>query len=151
MLAPAVLLSLPYVTATAIAFLCADVAPDRLGPAAAAAALLAVIAGAGFYLEEDATGVAVALTIGALAAGYAGGASAARDTYGPSLLTWFEREDPQEPVVVEGWLREDAVGESPMLHLEVERITGGDGVQHHVSGGVRLFLGGSPAGNLVAC
>ena len=143
---PLALLVIPYLAGALAGVLVAGAAPERLVLAAAVAAVLALLAGAGFFAEDERRGLVGALLIGASAAGYAAGAGSSIRAYRPTLLEWFERtpDAGEAPVLVDGRLREDAVGDPLVLSIAVERVTGTPGSTLEVTGGVRAFVGGAP-------
>lgn len=150
---PAAVAAIPLLAGAAAGVFLFDSAPDRLILAAAGAAVVCLVAGLGFLADDAGPAVVACVSAGCVAAGYAGGASAARDLYSPSLLVWFESAaaDAGEPVVVEGRLREDAArtGYGAVLTLDVHRVRALAADALPVRGGVRLVVGGTPSADEV--
>src|SRR5688572_20606568 len=141
---PALLVALPLLAGTAAGIVLFDHIPDHLIVSSAAAAVLCVLAGTGFFLDDVAPGVVCAVCAGAALAGLSSGASAARALYFPSLLAWHDTHDPNgEPVVLEGRLREDDVG--TLMEVDVHRACRAAGECAEVRGGVRLSIGSASA------
>ena len=141
---PALLVALPLLAGAGAGILLSDHIPEHLILTSAAAAVLCVVAGAGFFADDIAAGVLVSVTIGSLLGGLSSGASAARALYSPAILDWHDSFDRRnEPVVLEGRLRDDGVG--TLLELDVDRACSTAGVCASVAGGVRLAMGGAAA------
>ncbi len=142
---PAALAALPLI-AGAAAGLLVPLSPDsRLALCGAGAALLCLVAAWGFLGIGDGPGVVTSVVAGCLASGLSLGATAARQVYGPDLLTWFDASDAAargDPVVILGTLIEDAsagpLGWSVLLDVD-------DVDRRRTRGGVRLSIGGSAA------
>jgi competence protein ComEC len=143
---PLGLLALPYLIGALAAILVADTAPERLLLSTAVAALLATIAGAGFFTEDEPRGVVGAILVGACAAGYASGHGYSAAAHRPTLLAWFDElpDAVEAPLVLEGRLREDAAGAPLVLSIVVTRVAAPGRSPHAVDGGVRVFVGGAP-------
>lgn len=135
---PAALVALPLLCGSATGLLVAEHSSGSLPLRAAAAALLALIASAAWFGEEDAESVACAVAIGGLLAGVSLGVTGGRDAYGPPLFAWFDARaagDRDGPVAVEGHLREDAAVTPFGVSLTMD-VTG------PARGGARLSIGG---------
>jgi competence protein ComEC len=135
---PAALVALPLLCGSATGLLVAGHSSGSLALCAAAAALLALIASAAWFGDEDAEGVASAVAIGCLLAGVSLGVTGARDAYTPPLLTWFDARaagDRDGPVAVEGHLREDAAVTPFGVSLTMD-------VTRPARGGARISIGG---------
>jgi competence protein ComEC len=143
---PLALLAIPCLAGALAAVLLFETAPERLVLASAAAAVLSLLAAAGFLAEEEPRGLLAAVLIGAAAAGFASGGGFSREASRPALLQWFERTPValDAPVLVEGILRADAVGDPLVLSIAVRRVVPPGGPAEDVSGGVRAFVGGTP-------
>ena len=126
---------------------------DRVDAAASpvvclGAAILCLVAGVGFLLDDCPAGVIVAVVSGAALAGHALAVMQIRALVAPSLLTWHERHgEDAGPAVVEGRLRDDAAAApfGTILMLDVDRAGSAAGVAAGVRGGIRLVVGGAPA------
>ena len=137
---PALLVAIPLLAGASAGVVLFDHIPAHLIVSSAAAAVLCVLAGTGFFLDDLAPGVVCAVCAGAAFAGLSSGASAARALYFPSLLAWHVTEDHSgEPVLLEGRLREDDVG--TLLAVDVYRACRAAGECASVRGGVRLSIG----------
>ena len=151
---PAVLFAVPLVAGTAAGVLLVDAFPDRLTLAAASAAIVALVAGIGFFALSVAHGVVAALVIGSACAGLSAGASTTRSLESQPLLTWFQASagDTSEPVTLVGVLRDDAAaGEGGVfLTLDVQGVCAGACDPARTSGGVRLTVGGTPPASRVS-
>src|SRR5689334_4100699 len=120
---------------------------------AAAAGALALIAACGAFGLSDTGSTVAAATIGCVLAGTSLAWSSSRDTYRPALLRWFEARAPDDAVIVEGALREDASwsGAAASLVVDVDLIQESPFSRAVASmatlGGVRVTVGGvvSPA------
>src|SRR5687767_10629132 len=102
---PAALLALPLVVGSLAGVLLVDAAPGGWSLCAAAAAILAALSAAAAFADESPLEATLAIAVGALAAGLSLGLSAAWDTYGHESVLPIG-----EPIVLEGKLREDALG-----------------------------------------
>src|SRR5688500_3329932 len=143
---PASLAAIPLLAGAATGVLLAETAPEHLILASACAAVLCLLAAAGFHAEELPGGVVIAVVAGAAAAGYAHGASHARSLDAPPLLAWFDTHvtPDADPAVLTGTLREDGapVGYGVLLTLDVREAGMGRGASAAATGGVRLTVGG---------
>lgn len=122
---------------------------DRFDPAfpllAAVAASIALTAAAALTLLDDLAAAAAVVTLGCGLAGASLGASAAVGVYSPRLLDWFEGAARDEPIGLEGVLREDAVPSAAGISLNLEVIAiAGAAADGGRLGGVRLAVGGRP-------
>lgn len=111
MQAPAILAAAPLLIGAAAGILLADHPDGWLPLCAAAAAVLSLVAGLGFFTDECPGGVIAAVAIGCALAGVSLGVAGARAAYRPGLLMWFDARAPDDrdsPAVLEGVLREDA-------------------------------------------
>ncbi len=100
---PCALVAVPLIAGAVAGLLLADSAPGSCGLAAAAAAGVAVLAAVAAIADDSSLEATLAIVAGTLMAGFSLGVQTARETYGrePAVAVG-------EPVVVEGWLREDA-------------------------------------------
>ena len=150
---PAALVALPLLLGVIAGLLAADRGVPDLAASAAAAAALALMAACGAFGLSDTGSTVVAATIGCALAGTSLAWSSSRNTYQPTLLRWFEARAPDDAVIVEGALREDASwsGTSASLVVDVDRIQESPAARADGSlataGGVRVTVGGavSPA------
>ena len=119
---------------------------DQIAILSAGAAAVALLAGAGAWALDDSRVFVVSIVVGSLLSAVSLGASSAVAAYSPSLLTWFHRHRPSEPVALHGVLEEDAAlgAFGVSLHAKVTRLVL-DGVAFDVSGGARLGVAGSLA------
>jgi competence protein ComEC len=140
--------SLPIATVVALALVAGAAAGvvlrvEDVGPVAGAASLVAALAFAGLWAWwRPATRLAVIAAVLSLAAGLGLGARAAREALAPAAAALAG----DEPVVLEGVLRQDAVLSEfgvtcPLAVARVEQ----HGSWRPVSGGVWLTIGGSEA------
>lgn len=145
---PAAVAAVPLLAGAAAGVLLIDSAPERLVVASAFAAVLCLIAAAGFHADHLPAAAIVAIAAGATAAGYSSGAARTRALYSPSLLTWFDASvsSDSDPVMVSGTLREDAavLGYGVLLTIDVAEAGVGRGAPAPVTGGVRVTVGGAP-------
>jgi competence protein ComEC len=111
---------------------------------AAAAALMAVLAAAGAIAGDSSLEATVAIAVGAFVAGLSLGLSGAREAYEPVTSVPVG-----EPVVLEGWLREDAAPTPAGAGLAIEAIRaahpGRDPAPLGRAVGVRLSVTGASA------
>ncbi|MEO8521714.1 MAG: DNA internalization-related competence protein ComEC/Rec2, partial [Acidobacteriota bacterium] len=142
---PAALAALPLIAGAADGLLMTGRPDSRLALCGAGAALLCLVAAWGFLGIADGPGVVTSVVAGCFASGLSLGATAARQAYGPDLLTWFDASDAAargDPVVILGTLIEDAsagpLGWSVLLDVD-------DVDRRSTRGGVRLSIGGSAA------
>lgn len=140
---PAVFVAAPLLAGAALAAGWAGEVDARLASLTAASALIVVIAGAGALLLADLAGATAALVAGSLLTGLSLGASAVRHADDPPLLQWFRSARADQPVVLQGVLREDAAP-TPFGASITMDVVDVDGVvvlggSH---GGVRLSIGG---------
>lgn len=108
---PAALVAIPFLIGSAAGMLLADTPDGWLPLCAAAAAVLSMLAAAGFFADDFAPGVVVTVAAGCLLSGVSLGLGAARAAYRPELLAWFDAREPEAregPAPIEGVLREDA-------------------------------------------
>ena len=143
---PVALLALPYLAAAVLGLRFVDALPERLVFASAAAAVLTVVAGFGFFVEEEPPGVVLAIVLGGACSGLAAGQAHAREAERPGLLVWFERAGAaaEDVVTIEGVLTEDAAAGALALEVDVRRVTLPGGATLALRGGVRAFVGGAP-------
>ncbi len=159
---PAAFAAVPLVAGSAAGILLADHPDGWLPLCAAGAAVLSLLAGLGFFADEDAASVAAAVAIGCAMAGISLGVAGARAAYRPGLLAWFDaraHDDRDAPAVLEGILREDAAlapfGASITLDVtgvvSPSRDAGREqaGRPTPARGGVRLSIGGAAAAGRV--
>ena len=144
---PAVLLAIPLLTGAAAAVLCYDYVDPRLPLVCAAGAALAILSGTASALQDDVGEACLAILAGALLAGLALGADAARRAYLPPLLDVFETLAPAEPIVITGILREDAAPgpAGTALTLEVTKT----GRRSGRLGGIRIAVGGAQSASRI--
>ena len=146
---PAALVTIPLLVGVVVGLLAADRASPHLADNAAAAATLALIAACGAFSMSDTATTLVAAAVGCALAGASLASSSTRDTYEPPLMRWFEARAPDDAVMVEGVLREDASwsGTAASLVVDIDRIRepGGDGGWRRTAGGVRVNVGGALA------
>ena len=152
---PASLVAIPLFAGCFVGILLADTTNPTLPLCTAAAAALSLVAAAGFFLDEFAHGVALAVAAGCFLAGVALGLVAISSAYRPDILVWFDAADAStkdSPVLIEGVLREDAAlsGSGVSLVIDatalVDRRRGG---RRATTGGVRLTVAGAVAPNLM--
>ncbi len=136
MLAPALLVAIPFLGGTAAAILFVDALDPALGLVAAACALLMLIAGTAAALLDDGDAAIAALVLGCALAGSSLGASSARKAYHPPLLGIVDRLPRGEPVVLRGVLREDAVLAVSGVSLTIDVTAVESAVESGVESGV---------------
>lgn len=148
---PAIVAALPLLAGTASGVLLADLTPERLVLASAAASLVALIAAAGFFVLQAGDGVVLAVAIGCGAAGFSAAASTVRSLSATSLEAWFDAHDGDgsDPSTVIGVLREDAaaVEYGALLTLDVTGVCAGACARGRAPdaavGGLRVSVGGT--------
>jgi competence protein ComEC len=152
---PASLVAIPLFFGCFAGIFFADTANPSLPLCTAAAAVVSLVAAAGFFLDEIADGVAFASAAGCLLAGVSLGLVATSSAYRPDLLVWFDTADAdirESPVLLEGVLREDAAFSAAgvSLVLDVAAILSNrTRTRHRTEGGVRLTVGGVTATDLL--
>lgn len=149
---PAALVAVPLLAGACAGVLWFD-APDYLIVAAAGAAVLALVAGCGFFADHAPAGVIAAVVVGAASAAFSMAVSVTRDLYAPPLLAWFARHaDEGDPVMIEGTLADDAVSsaQGTLITVRVRRACRAVAACANVDGGVRLSIGGTAAPEAVA-
>jgi competence protein ComEC len=152
---PASLVAIPLFFGCSAGIFLADTANPLLPLCAAAAAVVSLVAAAGFFLDEIADGVASATAAGCLLAGVSLGLVATSSAYRPDLLVWFDtaRADIREsPVLLEGVLREDAAFSAAGVSLVLDVgaiLSNRTRTRHRTEGGVRLTVGGVAATDLL--
>jgi competence protein ComEC len=143
---PAALVALPLIAGSAIGLLCGERVEPGFALGAAAAGLIGLLAVAASVVDDCPADATAGIAVTAVLLGLSLGASAAHRVYRPSLLPWFQEGGrPSQPAtVLEGRLREDAVGVAAgvSLVLDVDRV--GDPARA-VAGGVRLSVAGALA------
>jgi competence protein ComEC len=149
---PAAWLAIPLLTGSATGLLLYDIAPPTLAIGMLGGAAVSWLAALAAHADDDGWMCAGCVACGALLAGATLGLDAARRTYAPSLLVWFEVErlrTAASPVRVEGILREDAarsaLGVSLVIDIERVRSLGENGSPVSLTGGLRLSVAGSLA------
>ena len=154
---PAAVAALPLLAGTATGVLLAESIPERFILASAAAAVFALIAGAGFLSLRFDLGVVVAVVIGCATAGLSGAVTSIRSLYAPPLLHWFHAHEDEaaEPLTLVGTLRHDAALADAVVSIVVDvgTVCAGscdDGRGVSAPGGVRLSVGGAVPPDAVA-
>ena len=151
---PASLVAVPLFAGCFTGILRADTAGPLLALCAAIAAAMSLVAATGFFLDESADGVAVAVAVGSFLVGISSALVATSNAYRPDLLVWFDgvdRETRESPVLIEGVLREDASFSATGVSLVVDVVAilaNRNAARHVTAGGVRLTIGGAAAGDL---
>jgi competence protein ComEC len=148
---PASLVAVPLLAGCVAGLLLSDRHDPGLPLCAAAASLLALLAGIVYAAEGRAGEATAAIVAGCLTAGVSLGVADARAAYDSTLAAWFAaRSDGarDDPVRIEGVLESDAAvtGNGTAIMLAVSRVQGLD--ERHpaaVRGGVRLSVSGLPA------
>ena len=152
---PASLVAIPLFAGCFAGILLADTSDPSLPLSAAAAAALSLVAAIGFFLDEFAEGVALAVATGCVLAGVSSGLVATSNAYHPDLLTWFNGADAdtrESPILIEGVLREDGALAASGASLVVDVTTILDRrtrARRRTTGGVRLTAGGLAAADLL--
>ena len=146
---PAVLVAAPLAAAAAAGVLLAGSIPDYLSVATAGAAVIALIAAAGFFALRVDDGLVLAVVVGYAAAGFSSAVSVTRSLYSPPLASWFQTNagDASDPVTLVGVLRDDAsrTESGVAMTVDVVRVAA-----QHTAGGVRVVVGGAPPAEAVA-
>ena len=148
---PASLIAIPLFAGCFAGVLLTDTAGPLLALCAAAAAAMSLVATTGFFLEDSAKGVAVAVAAGCCLSGLSLALVATSSAYRPDLLAWFDdvdRDIRESPVQIEGVLREDASLSATGISLVVDIVAvvgNGNFQRHSTAGGVRLTVGGAAA------
>lgn len=140
--APAAVAAIPLLAGSAVAAVLWPDLPHHLPATGCAAAALALVSALALHLSRDDGAAALATAAGCLCAGLALGALAAGAAYEAPLLAWYAAQGSDEPVQLEGRLREDAAvtARGVSLLLDADRVGGVD-----APGGVRLSVAGSIA------
>ena len=141
---PAALAALPFVAGGVAGALLGDESSVQLSLASATGALLCAAAALGWIGDRMTPEASLGIALGTALAGLSLGLLGAEATYRTPLLTWFMATLPDEPVVVEGRLREDAAltDYGGSLEVDVTHI-GYGGRRLAARGGVRLSVGGA--------
>jgi competence protein ComEC len=143
---PAAIAAVPLIAGAAAGVLLAEASPERFVLASAAGAVLALLAGFGFFTDRFDWAVSASVVLGCALAGFGMGASSARGLYAPSLERWFDERAGADapPVALEGVLREDAARTDFGASLVVDvRTVGRPDTPHAVAGGVRVSVSGA--------
>jgi competence protein ComEC len=152
---PAALVAVPLFAGCAAGIGAFDGATPELSFRVASASLLTLIAALAFFADGCGVRCAVAIAAGVVLSGVSLGLGAASSAYNPDLLSWFNACDEtchDNPVLLEGVLREDASlsGAGVSLLLDAQAVLDvHHGDRRHISGGVRLSIGGLAATGLV--
>jgi competence protein ComEC len=148
MRAPAALIAIPLIIGSAYGVLAGDKAPASIALHAAAAALIALTAAIGAFIDDAPDQCTVGVIVGTLVVGVSLGTTAANRAYRPPLVEWYARASKaeREMAVLRGTLRDDAavMATGVSLALDVTAIE-----QHEIGrrslGGVRLSIAGTLA------
>jgi competence protein ComEC len=152
---PASIVAIPLLVGSSAGILLADNPDPWLPLCAASAAAIGLLAALGFFIDGFATATAAAIAAGCCFSGLSLGLSGARAAYRPDLLAYFDELDPRardDPVVLEGVLREDAALSPAGVSLTVEMRGIGSSRERNgrrTWGGVRLTVGGASAPGLL--
>ena len=108
---PAAFVAVPFLVGCAAGLILVDHANDGVALRLAASSTLTLIAAVAFFADGCGSRCAVAIAAGCALTGMSMGLTAASTAYNPHLLSWFNdcgQECRENPVVIEGVLREDA-------------------------------------------
>jgi competence protein ComEC len=145
MYAPALLLTVPFLTGVAVAFLSSTSLQHFPGILVAGAALVGLLAAMGSYLIDDRPVSAAVIAASAALAGFSLGLSDAGRVYRTPLAAWFAAAPSGRTATLQGVLIEDAspTAAGSSLLLDVIAIGTSSRGLVKVSGGVRLSVAGT--------